>query len=162
MAAVLLLLLVVVIVRWMVTPFDDWVLLVPPDPLPAGVVAEDLPDAARYRCSAPFGGDDGATATDQATDALRLQTLATEPCDDWWPQRRILAIANLVAAAGAAAVLWVWSRRSRQRGDPTEPGSGGDESDAREPQGADSVEDHRGERDLPVDAPFAWRDDPTG
>ena len=48
-----------------------------------------------------------------------------------------------------------------QRGDPTEPGSGGDESDAREPEGADSVEDHRGERDFPVDAPFAWRDDPT-
>ncbi|MBI1843515.1 MAG: hypothetical protein HYR89_02725 [Actinobacteria bacterium] len=110
-AAVLLLLFTVVTARWMVSPFDDWVPLVLPQQLPAGIGPGDLPTAAHYRCSAPFAGHHAASITEQAGDALELQTLSRKPCDEVWPQRRVLALTDLVIALGLFVALAVWSFR---------------------------------------------------
>ncbi len=110
-AAVLLLLFTVVIGLWMVSPFDDWVPLVPPRQLPADIGPDALPAAAHYRCSAPFAGRHEASITKQASHALELQTLSREPCDEAWPQRRMLALTDLVISLGLLVVLAVWSFR---------------------------------------------------
>ena len=110
---VVLLLFTVVVGRWMVTPFDDWVPLVMPKQLPAGVYPNGIPTAAHYRCSAPFAGQDKASITNQASRALELQTLSREPCNDIWPQRRILAIADLILSLGLFVSLGIWWSRPK-------------------------------------------------
>lgn len=110
---VVLLLFTVVVGRWMVTPFDDWVPLVMPKQLPAGVDPNGIPTAAHYRCSAPFAGQDKASITNQASRALELQTLSREPCNDIWPQRRILAIADLILSLGLFVSLGIWWLRPK-------------------------------------------------
>ncbi|MGK2958392.1 MAG: hypothetical protein ACSLFB_08350 [Acidimicrobiales bacterium] len=115
-AAVVLLLFTLVIARWMASPFDDWVPLVLPRQLPAEIGPDDLPTAAHYRCSAPFAGHHEASITEQASHALELQTLAREPCDELWPQRRMLALADLTIYLGLFVALAVWSFRPEPTG----------------------------------------------
>ncbi len=110
-AALLLLLFTVVVARWMFSPFDDWVPVVPSRQLPAEVGPDDLPAAAHYRCSAPFSGHDEASTTEQAEQALELQTVSRRPCNEAWPQRRVLALADLLLALGLLIVLAISSFR---------------------------------------------------
>lgn len=105
LATVLLLLFTVVIARWMFTPFDDWVPLVLPRQLPAEIGPDGLPEAAHYRCSAPFAQHHEASITEQAGKALELQTLSREPCDELWPQRQALALADLAISLGLLVIL---------------------------------------------------------
>lgn len=111
------LLFALVIGRWMTTSFDDWVPLNPPEVLPTGIVEADLPDAARFECSAPVGAEPAARASAQAEEALELQTLSRTPCDDSRTQHRVVGALDLVVILSASiATIVIW-RRSRTRVD---------------------------------------------
>jgi len=99
-----------VVVRWMTTPFDDWVPVTPHQGLPPEVVVDDLPDAAHYRCSAVLDGS-GATPTKQAAEAQTYQDLTREPCTEFAAGRKALGATDLVVGLAVLAVLVVVSRR---------------------------------------------------
>lgn len=112
-ASAVLVVFAIATVWWMSTSFDDYVPLVQPDELPEGTVASDLPTTAQYHCSAPLSGDDEASGTDEASEALEVQTLSREPCERWWPQRKGLAAVNVAVALGGLIALGVRSFRPR-------------------------------------------------
>ena len=100
------------VVRWLTTPWDDWVPLVPHQDLPTEIIVDDLPDAAHYRCSAVLDSDT-ATATDQAAEAQQYQDLTREPCTGFRTQRKALGALDVaVALAAVAGVVMVSRRRS--------------------------------------------------
>lgn len=108
----------------MVTPFDDWVPLDGATQAPVArpgrggaepVDPNQLPHSARFRCSAPFGGDESAVASPEAVDALELQGLQREPCASIRRQYRMIGIVDLVAVAAVLAVVFVVHRRRRDR-----------------------------------------------
>ena len=108
-----------VIGRWMTTSFDDWVPLDAPAALPAGVVEDDLPDSARFVCSQPLGSGADAVASDQAQEALRIQSLSRTPCDGPRAQHRVLGVVDLVVMALAFVATLVLWRRPSARSEPS-------------------------------------------
>lgn len=115
-ALVALLVFAAVIARWLTTPFDDWVPLVAPADLPAEIIVDDLPHAAQFECSAPFGEAEASVATEQAIDALELQALVREPCSEIRSQHRAVGSVNIAVSLGLLGVsVVVW----RRRGDKT-------------------------------------------
>lgn len=105
----------VVIARWLTTPFEDWVPLAAPTDLPAEINPDDLPHSAHFRCAAPFGEAESAVATDQATDALDVQSLVREPCVEIRSQHRAIGSLNLAVAAGLLGAGVVMRRRQSDR-----------------------------------------------
>jgi hypothetical protein len=101
---------VLVVVRWLTTPWDDWVPLDPHQDLPAEIIVDDLPEAAHYRCSAVLDSDT-ATATDQAVEAQRYQDLTREPCSGFRTQRKALGGVDVAVALAVVAGVVVVSRR---------------------------------------------------
>lgn len=112
--AVTLVVVALVIGRWLTTPFDDWVPLNAPAVLPAGVAADDLPDAAHFTCSQLIGTASDPVASAQAREALTTQSLSRAPCDGFRVQRQVLGVADL-ALIGLLFVgtLAIWARQRR-------------------------------------------------
>ena len=111
---VALVVLALVIGRWLTTSFDDWVPLVAPAVLPEGVVQDDLPDSAAFECSAPLGAAEDPVATDQAEEAMAVQSLSRAPCEGLRLQRSVLGILDLLVIGIALAGTFVIRGRRRR------------------------------------------------
>jgi hypothetical protein len=94
-----------------VVPFNDSVPLTEPSEVPPGVVVEDLPDAVVFHCGSAVGGSDDPEASAGTAQALELQDLTREPCQDAQTQRRILGTVNVVLAIAALVGLFLVGRR---------------------------------------------------
>jgi hypothetical protein len=101
-----ILLFALVVGRWLTTPFDDAVPLIPHEHLATGVDVGTLPTAARFRCSAPLGDGDPAHPPSDLDGVLELQDLDREPCGARG-ERMGLGLADLVLVAAALVLVVV-------------------------------------------------------